>query len=94
MIGTVVYVLCTVTSMVCAVLLWRGFRRTQLRLLFWSAICFMILAIAHALLFVDLAVFPGVTVMVLPGVDLLAARSLLTFVALLVLLYGLVFESN
>jgi hypothetical protein len=94
MIGAVVYILCTVTCVVCAFQLWRGYRRTQLQLLFWSAICFFILAIANALLFVDLAVFPGVAVIVLPGLELLTVRSCLTLVALLVLLYGLIFKSN
>jgi hypothetical protein len=86
MIGSLVYILCTLTSLGCGVLLWRGYRKTQLRLLFWSSICFMILALSNALLFFDLIVFPES--------NLLTARSLVTLAALLVLLYGLVFESN
>ncbi len=84
--GTLVYTLCTLTCIGCAVLLWRGYRRSKLRLLFWSSLCFGILAISNALLFLDLVVFP--TVYILP------VRSSISQVALLVLLFGLIFESD
>ena len=84
--GSLVYILCTLTSLGCGVLLWRGYRKTKLRLLFWSSICFLILALSNALLFFDLNVFPQS--------NLLIARSVVTLSALLVLMYGLVFESN
>ncbi|MEP6669023.1 MAG: DUF5985 family protein [Chthoniobacter sp.] len=86
MIATLVYILCTLTSLGCSLLLWRGYRKTRLRLLSWSAACFAILAVCNALLFFDLIVFPQT--------DLLVFRNLATLVALLVLLYGLVFESH
>ena len=86
MIGSLVYILCTLTSLGCGLLLWRGYGKTRLRLLFWSSICFLIFALSNALLFFDLIVFPGS--------DLVVARSAVTLVALLVLLYGLVFEST
>ena len=84
--GSLVYILCTLMSLGCGILLWRGYRKTKLRLLFWSAICFLILALSNALLFFDLSVFPDS--------NLLTARSAVTLIALLVLMYGLVFESN
>jgi len=86
MIATLVYILSTLTSLGCSVLLWRGYRKTRLRLLAWSAACFAILAVSNALLFFDLVVFPQT--------DLLFFRNIATLVALLVLLYGLVFESH
>jgi hypothetical protein len=86
MIPSLIYILCTLTSVGCGVLLWRGYRKTQLRLLLWSAICFLILALANAFLFLDLIVFPDL--------DLLLLRSIVTLSAVLVLLYGLIFESN
>jgi hypothetical protein len=86
MMGSLVYILCALTSLGCGILLWRGYRKTKLRLLFWSSICFMILALSNALLFFDLIVFPDS--------NLLTARSVVTLIALLVLMYGLVFESN
>ncbi len=84
--GALVYILCAATSLVCAVLLWRGYRRSRLRLLFWSALCFGIMAISNALLIMDLTVFPHVY--------LLPIRSGVTQVALLVLIFGLIFESD
>lgn len=86
MIGTLVYTLCALTSLLCAILLWRGYRRSGLRLLFWSSICFWIFAVSNAVLILDLVVFPDVYI--------LPFRSAITQVGLLVLLYGLIFESD
>ena len=84
--GLFVYLLCMLTSAGCAVLLWRGYRRTHLRLLYWSALCFAILAVSNGVLILDLVVFPDVY--------LLLTRTVITQIALLVLIYGLVFESE
>jgi hypothetical protein len=84
--GTIVYSLCMLTSLGCAFLLWRGYRKSHLRLLFWSAACFAILGVSNALLLLDLVIFPDVYI--------LPARTIVTQIALLVLIYGLVFESN
>lgn len=86
MIGTLVYILCTLTSVGCAVLLWRGYRRSGLRLLFWSSLCFWIFAASNGILILDLVVFPGAYI--------LPFRNAVTQVGLLVLLYGLIFESD
>lgn len=86
MIPTIVYTLCVCTCLTCALLLWRAYRKNHLRLLLWSALCFLILGIANLLLFADLIIYPGVS--------LLSLRSSVTLCALLVLLYGLIFESN
>jgi hypothetical protein len=82
----VIYVLCAATSVLCAVLLVRGFLRTQLRLLLWSSLCFVGFAVNSILLFVDLVLMP-------PQVDLAVWRSLAAFGGLVPLLYGLVWES-
>jgi len=84
--ATSVYILCTLSSLVCALMLTRGYRRTRLPLLFWSAMCFFVLALANVLLVFDLVVYPS-------G-DLTMWRTGITLVALGVLLYGLIFESN
>jgi hypothetical protein len=81
-----VYVLCAVTSIVCATMLWRGFLASRTRLLFWSSLCFVILAVNNTLLFVDLVV--------VPDVDLSILRKGTALCALAVLLYGLVWESR
>lgn len=86
MIGPLIYTLCTITCAVCAVLLWRGYRRSRQRLLFWSALCFAIMAVSNVILILDLVIFPHL--------PLLLSRSIVTEVALLVLLFGLIFESD
>jgi hypothetical protein len=51
-----VYILCFVTSTACAWLLARGYRRSQARLLLWSALCFALLAANNLLVVVDLVI--------------------------------------
>lgn len=80
-----VYLLCAVTSIVCAVLLFRGYRQSRTRLLFWSSICFTGLALNNVLLVVDLVI--------VPTIDLSAWRSGIALVAMIVFLFGLVFDS-
>ncbi len=84
--GTIIYILCALTSLGAAILLWRGYRRAGQRLLYWSALCFAILAVSNGLLILDLVLFPDTY--------LLPWRSAVTQVALLVLLYGLIMESD
>ena len=81
-----VYMLCGLTSLFCAVLLIRSFRRHRLRLLLWSSLCFVGLAVNNTLLVVDL--------MVLPEVDLSAVRTSVAAAAMLLLLIGLIWESR
>jgi hypothetical protein len=82
-----VYVLCAVTSIICAALLYRGYAATRTRLLFWSSLCFLALALNNALLLVDLYVLPA-------DVSLAAWRGAVALIGLMVLLYGLVQESR
>ena len=81
-----VYFLCMLTSLVCMALLLRGWRRSRIPLLLWSALCFVLLAINNLLLFID--------VVLLPDVDLREYRSAVLFAAVVVLLYGLVWETD
>ncbi len=83
--ATVVYALCGLTSVACAVLLLRGYASSGARLLLWAGLCFVGLAINNVLLFVDLSV--------VPEVDLSVWRSMPTLVGLLLLIYGLVWET-
>jgi hypothetical protein len=57
-VSTLIYVLCAITSGACAVLLWRGWRRSRARLLFWSSLCFVGLSLNNLLLVVDARVMP------------------------------------
>jgi hypothetical protein len=81
-----VYLLCAVTSIACAVLLYRGYRRTRAGLLFWSSLCFSGLAANNILLFVDLVV--------VPGIDLSLARGLIALAGLMAMVFGLAWESR
>ena len=81
-----VYILCAVTSTVCAVLLLRGYRSSRTKLLFWSGLCFAGLAINNVLLFIDLVV--------VPTVDLEPLRSSIALIAMMVLIFGLICESK
>lgn len=81
-----IYVLCTLTSLACAILLWRGYRASRARLLLWCALCFLGLALNNVLLFVDLVL--------LPNMDLSVPRAAEAVVALSILLYGLTWDSE
>jgi hypothetical protein len=81
-----VYLLCAVTSLACAILLWRGYARSSVKLLFWSALCFAGLALNNVLLIVDLVVFPD-------AVDLSVWRKLPAVAGVSLLIYGLVTDS-
>lgn len=85
MLANAIYVLCALTSILCAVLLIRGYRESRVRLLFWSALCFVGFALNNILLLVDLRV--------LPDIDLEIWRSVPAVVGLALLVYGLVWES-
>ena len=82
----IVYALCVLTSLACAVLLWRGYRRSRARLLMWSSLCFAGLAMNNALLIVDLRV--------LPAVDLSVWRTLPALIGIALLVYGLVWDAE
>jgi drug/metabolite transporter (DMT)-like permease len=81
-----VYLLCAVTSLACAVLLLRGYVRSRVRLLLWSCLCFVGLALNNVLLVVDL--------IILPERDLSLLRNLPALVGLALLVFGLIWEAE
>jgi hypothetical protein len=81
---SIVYALCLATSAACAWLLGRTYRRTRARLLFWSALCFALLAVNN--LFVILVL------LVIPQVDFRVPRLGLSLAAVAVLLYGFIWK--
>jgi Family of unknown function (DUF5985) len=83
--AVVIYVLCAATSVLCAWLLLRAYARTKFGLLFWSGLCFVGLSINNLLLVVDTLV---------PAVPLLTWRLVAALVALLLLLFGLIWEEK
>jgi hypothetical protein len=85
MVG-LVYLLCAATSLLCAAMLFRAYRKQRVRLLFWSGLCFLGLMIDNMMLYID--------VVMIPEVDLSLWRKMPGLIALAVLLYGLVWESK
>jgi hypothetical protein len=82
-----VYLLCAATSAACALLLLRGYRSQRTRLLLWSSVCFVLLGVNNALLFIDLIVVPATA-------DLSLWRSGTAVTGVGVLLFGLIWESR
>lgn len=79
-----VYVLCALTSILCAALLTGSWRRTRLPILLWSSVCFVGLAVNNVLLLLDLVVVATV------DFSLWRTASALASVGLLVI--GLIWE--
>ncbi len=84
--GPSVYILGVLVTLCCGILLMRAYTRVRKRLLLWSSICFFGLAVSNLLVFFDLVVFPQV--------DLYPWRLLTAVFAMLILLYGLVWEGD
>lgn len=84
--ASVVYALCTLTSGMCAALLLRAYLSSRARLLLWSTLSFLGLALNNLLLFVDL--------IVIPAMDLALYRSLTAAFAVMILLLGLIWDSK
>jgi hypothetical protein len=84
--AAVIYSLCALTSILCFALLWRSWRTSGARLLFWSALCFAALSVNNVLLVLDNLVFVNVSL----GIPRLVAA----LVAVLLLLFGLVWEEE
>ena len=84
--AVVVYVLCALTSLACAVLLLRGYRQSRARLLLWSGLCFAGFFLNNLLLVVDRQL--------VPTIDLSLWRTLPALVGLSLLLYGFVWDAD
>lgn len=84
--ATLVYALCALTSVACAVLLLRGYLANRVRLLLWSGLCFAGLAVNNVFLLVDKRV--------VPDIDLSLWRTIPALVGVALLLYGLVWETR
>jgi hypothetical protein len=83
----IVNILGTLTVGLCAFLLLRAYVKVRNSLLLWSGLCFVGLTVSNALLFIDLEVLPTDT-------SLYSWRLGIAAVSMLLLLYGLVFESD
>jgi hypothetical protein len=85
-VNTLIYSLCALTSLLCAVLLLRSFVRSRFRLLLWSGLCFVGLTVNNMLLVADRVVFPDV--------DMSTWRLAVALGAVMLLVCGLVLQNS
>ncbi|WP_107873719.1 DUF5985 family protein [Pseudoduganella sp. UC29_71] len=84
--AAVIYLLCAATALACSWLLLRSYRATRHRLLLWSGLCFAGMFLNNLLLVLDR--------LVLPDEDLSTWRLGAALLALMPLLYGLIWEDE
>ena len=82
----VIYGLCALTALLCAWLLLQAYRRSRYKLLLWSGLCFAVLTLNNILLIVDK--------LFVPFYDLSIWRSTTALMALMILLYGLIWDAK
>ncbi|HWM44212.1 MAG TPA: DUF5985 family protein [Burkholderiales bacterium] len=85
-INLVLTLLASLTSLICTLLLFRAYAHNGLRLLLWSALCFVCLTANNVLLFFDLVVFTDV--------DLRLYRMAAALAGILFLLYAFIWEAE
>jgi hypothetical protein len=81
-----IYGLCAIAAAVCAWLLLQAFWRGGYRLLLWSGLCFVGLTVNNLALVFDK--------LIVPELDLSIWRTGLALVAMMVLLYGLIWDAE
>lgn len=81
-----IFILCAVTSVGCAIALLRSYYKDRSPILLWTAMCFVGLALNNVVLAVDLLVFPNT------DIDGPFWRNLLSAVSGAILLFGLIWE--
>lgn len=84
--ATAIYSLCSLVAVICTLLLLRGYVSSRYRLLLWSGLCFAGLSANNIFLFLDKIVFTEV--------DLSLGRNVVALAAMLVLLYGLIWDAH
>ena len=84
--GAVIYSLCAVAAAICAFLLLQAYRRGGYRLLLWSGLCFVGLTLNNLILVADK--------IIVPEMDLSLWRTSIALVAMIVLLYGLIWDAD
>ena len=82
--AAVIYALCAVTSLFCAILLLRGYFKSRYRLLLWAGWCFIFFTLNNILVMADK--------FMVPDYSLLNLRLSVALAGLILLLYGLIFD--
>ena len=83
----IIYLLCALTSLICAILLLRGYLRSRTRLLLWTSLCFVGLLANNIMLFIDKVLYPDADVLVWQ-------RAVAALAGLGILLFGLIWDSE
>ncbi|MDI3468473.1 MAG: hypothetical protein OJF62_000536 [Pseudolabrys sp.] len=86
MTAVTIYGACMLTALLCAIFLFRAYRRSHHRLLMWSGLCFAGLTLNNLILILDKLVFIDV--------DLSILRSATALFAMAVLLWGLIWDAE
>lgn len=84
--AAVIYSLCALTGLTCAILLLRSYQKTRVHLLLWSGLCFVGLTTSNVFLVLDRIVFPNI--------DFSFPRLAAALIGLLLLLFGLIWENE
>jgi hypothetical protein len=84
--AAIIYGLCMLTALTCAVMLLQAYRRGGYRLLLWSGLCFAGLTLNNLLLVLDKLIFTVA--------DLSLPRTIVALAAMAVLLYGLIWDTE
>lgn len=79
------YTLCTITAFLCFGLLLRGYYRSRYRFLLWGSLCFLGLTVNNGLLAAD-------KLLLGPDVNLFTWRLVVALLAMIILLYGIVWD--
>ena len=87
LVPTLVYSLCALTSLVCTLLLLRGYRQSRQRLQLLIALCFGGLTVNNILLPIDRIILAS-------GPDLSIVRSAVGFLSMATLLLVLIWEAR
>jgi hypothetical protein len=85
-INPILLLLAVLTSLACMGLLFRAYASSGVRLLLWSALCFVFLSLNNVLVFLDVVIFPEM--------DLRPYRLVAALVGILFLLYGFILEAE
>jgi hypothetical protein len=83
---SIIYGLCALTAFLCSWLLMQAYMRSRYRLLLWGSLCFAGLTMNNILVISDKFLFPAV--------DLSIWRLVTALVAMLILLYGLIWDKE
>jgi hypothetical protein len=85
-VAPLVYLLSVLVTLACGFLLLRAYVKVRQRLLLWSGLCFVGLTASNVIVVVDLVL--------LPDLDLYVWRLAAAAFSMLLLVYGLVWESD